>query len=136
MAKKKSRIETRTVLIILIILAIIGAGYVIFINLPPSVEYITVEELNNNKENFIDTKQTVIGTFDIYNGEPVIVSTSTAIEENRRLKLNYDNIENASDNLIQGEKYYFTGTIVWDDPDNPLALPTRVILIADEFKKV
>ena len=56
-------------------------------------------------------------------------------DENDRLKLNYDNIQNASDNLIQGEKYYFTGTLVWDEPDGPIP-PTQLILMADKFQAV
>jgi hypothetical protein len=135
MAKKKSRIDTRTVIIILIALAIIASGYVIFINLPPTVEYVTIAEVNSNKPNFVNTTQTVIGDFNVYNGYPVIEATSTVKDENDRLKLNYENIQNASDNLIQGEKYYFTGTLIWDEPDGPIPA-TQLILIADEFEAV
>jgi len=135
MAKKKSRIETRTVIIILIVLAIIGAGYIIFINLPESVDFVTIAEVNTNKANFVNTTQIVIGDFNIYNGYPVIEASSSVKDENDRLKLNYDNIQNASDNLIQGEKYYFTGTLVWDEPDGPIP-STQLILIADKFEAV
>ena len=105
MAKKKSRIETRTVLIFLIILAIIGAGYVIFINLPPSVEYITVEELNNNKENFIDTKQTVIGTFDIYNGEPELSALEKKAKEIEQIAHQLREMEGISKDKTEELKY-------------------------------
>ena len=135
MAKKKSRIETRTVLIILIILAIVAAVYVIIVNLPPEVDYVTVAEINNSKDSFVNTKQIVIGDFNVYNGYPVIESISSVKQENDRLKLNYDNIHNASDSLIQGEKYYFTGTLIWDDPGGPIP-PSQLILVADEFERV
>ena len=136
MASKGRRLSTRTVLIILLILIIIGAGYIIITNLPEEIDFKTPDEILKNKEGFLNQKVTVKGYYDKDPGDfPIIVSTMSTTTGRAELKLDYSNIPNATDDLREGTTlYYFTGTIVWEDPENPFNVD--VILIADEFEEV
>ncbi len=135
MVKRSSKISTRTYLIIIIFLLIILGGYLIATNLPEGIDALTPEQININKQEYIGKTVTVVGTFNFFGADPVILTTSTALEEDRILKINYSNIPNATDDLFQDEKYYFTGKIEREYPDNPLLID-KIILILDKFEKV
>ena len=132
MAKKGKKIDNRTVLIILIVLAIIGAGYIIITNLPEEINSYTPDEIKKNKSNFLNQTVTVKGYYDTNANQPIIVSTMSNPGEREELKLDYSNIPNATDDLRSGTVYYFTGTIV-QDPDSIIF---DVILIADKIERV
>ena len=135
MAKKSSKISTRTYLIIIIIMLIVLGGYLIVTNLPESIDALTPEQININKGEYIGQTVTVVGTFNYFGADPVILTTSTAIEEDRTLKINHSNIHNATDDLFAGEKYYFTGTIEREFPDNPILID-KIILVLDKFERI
>ena len=132
MAKKGKRFDTRTLLIILLVLVIIGAGYVIVTNLPEEIDFVTPDEIKTNKSNFLNQKVIVKGYYDTNANQPVIVSTMSNPGEREELKLDYSNIPNATDDLRVGTVYYFTGTII-EDPDSIIF---DVKLVANKFEKV
>ena len=134
MAKKGRRFDTRTILIILLVIVIIGAIYVIITNLPAEIETITPDDVLRNKSGYLGKSVVVKGYFDFEGGSPVVVSRMTPIEGRSALKLDYSNIEtNETDKLIQGDIYRFTGTIV-EDTSNPIAFD--IILDVEEFEAV
>jgi len=132
MKRKRKMLETRTILIILIIIVIVAGGYLIITNLPPEEDYITPEEVFANKEYYIDQKITVRGYYDFSGGLPVIVSTMSTTEGRPELRFDYSNIENATDDLFEGEKYDFSGDLI--KQDTPTGFD--VILVLDSFKRV
>jgi len=137
MAKKGSRFDTRTLLIILLIIVIISGGYVVITNLPEELDYTTVDDVITNKQNYLNRNVTVKGIYNFDFNIPGIVSTNTPVEgiEPYKLKLDLRLLDiNETDDLRVETIYYFTGKIVWEDPDNPLNVD--VILIAEKFERV
>jgi cytochrome c-type biogenesis protein CcmE len=131
MKRKRRILETQTILIILIAIAIVCGGYLIITNLPPEEDYLTPEEVLANIDHYTDQKIKIRGYYDISGGYPVIVSTMSTTEGRSELRFDYTNIENATDNLFEGEKYDFTGDLKKTTPTG-----FDVILILDDFKKV
>ena len=135
MASKSRRFDTRTILIILLVITIIGAGYIIITNLPAEIDFVTPDEIVKNKEGYLNQQVIVKGYYDKDPGDfPIIVSTMSTTTGRAELKLDYGKIVNATDDLRAGTLYYFEGTIVWEDPENPFNVD--IILIADEFTEV
>ena len=137
MVKKTSKISTRTYLYIIVVLLIVLGGYLIFTNLPESVDYLTPEQINLAKQNYIDKTVTVIGDYNIFDaGYPIVLTPSSIQEEDRYIKLNLSRLtNNETDDLFQGEKYYFTGKIVREFPDNPILID-KIVLIVEELERV
>jgi len=132
MKPKNKLLETRTLIIILIVIIIVGGGYLIISNLPPEEEYLTPEEVLANIDSYIDKKITVRGYYDLSTAaEPIVVSTLSTTEGRTELRIDYSNIENATDDLFEGEKFDFTGELFKDTPTG-----FDVILILDDFEKV
>jgi hypothetical protein len=126
------RFNTRTILIVLLVLLIIVAVCVVIINLPPQEKYHSVEEVLRNSNQYLNQTISVRGYY-TFNPDPVIVSTLSTTTGRSELKLDYSNINNATDRLISGTLYIFTGKLMKDE-SNPLA--DDVILVAEDFKKV
>ena len=130
--KRKSKIfETRTLLIILIVIIIVFGGYLVITNLPPEENYITPEEVLANKEFYLNKKIKVRGYYEITD-HPIVVSTLSTTEGRAELSIDYINIENATDDLIEGEKFDFSGELT--KLDTPTGFD--VILVLDKFTKV
>jgi hypothetical protein len=106
---KGKKIENRTILIISAVILIILASYYLIINLPPEVNYITVEELLRNQDNYINKLIIIRGYYDS-NGLAIVSSPSDAIGKST-LKLDHSQVQNASDILINDKKYDFTGIL-------------------------
>jgi hypothetical protein len=136
MAKKGSRFDTRTVLIILLVLAIIGAGYVIVTNLPEEIDYTTVDDVVNNKQNYVNKNVTIKGIYNFDFNIPGIVSTNTPVEgvEPFELKLNLSFLDiNETDDLRVGIIYFFTGKII--DEGIPSTPDLDLILVVEKFEE-
>ena len=132
MKSKSKLLETRTLIIILILIIIIGGGYLIISNLPAEEDYLTPEEVLANIDSYMNKKITVRGFYDLSSGaDPIIVSTLSTTEGRAELRIDYSNIENATDDLFEEEKYDFTGELFKDTPTG-----FDVILILDDFKEV
>jgi len=137
MLKKSSKLSTRTYIYIIIVI-LIGLGiFLIVTNLPESKDYLTPQQINIDKESYIGQLVNVIGEFDYFGADPIVLTTTMALEEGSYLKLNLSSLENtnATDNLFQGEKYYFNGKIVREFPEDPL-LFDKIILVVNNFEKV
>jgi len=137
MAKKKSLIDTKTALIILLVLAIIGIGYIVVTNLPEEIDFLTVDEVVRNKQGYVGQDIIVKGYYDKDNADrDIVVSEQSAIEGQGRaeLKLDLDKLRaaNETDDLRTGILYFFTGTIVKDET-NPVTFD--IILMVEEFEE-
>ncbi len=131
MKRKKKLLETRTLLYILIVIIIIGGAYLVITNLPPEEEYLTPEQVLANKDHYLNQNIKVRGYYEV-SDSPMVVSTLSTVEGRAELRIDYSNIENATDDLIEGEKYDFSGVL--SKQDTPTGFD--VILVLDEFKKV
>jgi hypothetical protein len=139
MAKKGSRFDTRTLLIILLVIVIIGAGYIVITNLPEEIDFVTPGEIVNNPSNFLGQEVIVKGYYDKDSADfDVIVSTlsTTGGEGREELKINIEKLRetNETDNLRTERLYYFTGKI--EDEGNPVTPGIDVILIVEKFEDV
>jgi hypothetical protein len=106
---KGKKIENRTILIISAVILIILAGYYIITNLPAQENYLTVEEVLRNKDNYINKSIVIRGYYDS-NG-PAIVSKPSDVTGKSSLIVDHSQVQNASDILINDKKYDFTGTL-------------------------
>lgn len=125
------RFNTRTILIVLLVLFIIAAGYVVITNLPPEENYLTPEEVQRNKSQYLNQTIVVKGYYDTV-PDPVIVSTMSTTTGRSDLKLDYSHIDNATDRLMRGKIYIFTGVLIKDE-SNPIGFD--VILVAEKFRE-
>jgi len=125
------RFDTRTILIILLVLLIIGAGYIVITSLPPEEKYLYPEDVLRNKSQYINQTISVRGYY-IIEQTPEIVSTLSTTAGRSALKLDYSHIKNTT-GLVTGTLYIFTGKLI-EDTSNPVALD--VILFAEDFKRV
>ncbi|KYK30558.1 MAG: hypothetical protein AYK22_03555 [Thermoplasmatales archaeon SG8-52-3] len=131
MKRKKKLLETRTLFYILIVIVIIGGAYLVVTNLPPEEEYLTPEDVLANKDTYLNQIITVRGYYEITDF-PVIVSILTTTEGRTELRIDYSNIENATDLLFEDEKYDFTGEL--KKQDTPTGFD--VILVLNKINKV
>jgi len=92
--------------------------------------YLSPEEVLGNKSEYINQTISVRGYY-ILNPDPVIVSTLSTTAD--ALKLDYSNIDNATDYLITGHQYLFTGTLIEDESD-PISLD--VILVLENIEQI
>jgi len=131
MKRKKNLLDTRTLLIILIVIIIVGGAYLIISNLPPEDDYLTPENVLANQETYLNQKIKVRGYY-LTEEFPVVVSTLSTTEGRAELRIDSSNIENATDDLIENEKYDFIGKLT--SRDTPTGFD--VILVLDEFNRV
>jgi len=131
MKRKKNFLDTRTLLIILIVIVIVGGAYLIISNLPPEENYLTPETILANKETYLNKNIKVRG-FYLREEFPLVVSTLSTSEGRAELRIDYSNIANATDNLIENEKYDFTGIL--NRQDTPTGFD--VILVLEKFTEV
>ncbi len=131
MKRKNKILETRTLLIILIVIIIVGGAYLIITNLPAEEDYLTPEGVLANKDYYLEKNLKVRGYFE---GEdyPIVVSTLSTTEGRAELRIDYSNIENATDRLMEGEKFDFSGVLI--KQDTPTGFD--VILVLDKFNEV
>jgi len=107
---KGKNIENRTILIIFAVVLIILAGYYIITNLPATKNYLSVEEVLRNKENYLNNGTIIIrGYYD--SNLQAIVSTMSDIIGKSFLRLDYTEVENYTDILKNGVKFDFTGIL-------------------------
>jgi hypothetical protein len=131
MKRKKNFLDTRTLLIILIVIIIVGGAYLVITNLPPEENFLTPETILANKDTYLEKTITVRGFYQIEDF-PIVVSTLSTVEGRAELRIDYSNIENATDNLIEDEKYDFTGIL--NKQDTPTGFD--VILVLEKFTEV
>jgi hypothetical protein len=131
MKRKKNLLDTRTLLILLIVIVVIGGAYLIITNLPPEEDFLTPETILANKETYLNKNIKVRG-FYLREEFPLVVSTLSTVEGRAELRIDYSNIENATDELIENEKYDFSGELV--KQDTPTGFD--VILILEKISKV
>ncbi|KYK23541.1 hypothetical protein AYK21_02475 [Thermoplasmatales archaeon SG8-52-2] len=133
MKRKKNFLDTRTLLIILIVIVVIGGAYLVITNLPPEENFLTPETILANKDTYLDTTITVRGFYFTDTDEiSFVVSTLSTVEGRAELRIDYSNIENATDILIEDEKYDFTGLL--NKQDTPTGFD--VILVLEKITEV
>lgn len=134
MSAKRKRFETRTILMVLLVIVVIIAIIVVIIKLPAEENTLYPEEVLRNPNKYLNGKTIIVKGYYYSIGEiPYVVSTLT--EETEKLKIDYSNVNNASDILISQSDYVykFTGILSIDE-ENPLV--DRYILIVDEIVEV
>ena len=135
MAGKGKRFDTRTILIILLVLCIVGVGYIIVTNLPPEEEYLTPEDVLKNKDTYLDGRTIVVRGY--YDSNAVaIVSTMSTTEGKSELPIDYSNVENATDILRNGVKFDFTGVLESVDVGGSAPPGTVVVFVVEKIEMV
>ena len=136
MAKKGKRFDTRTLLIIFLVLVIIGAGYVVITNLPEEIDYINPDVIINNPSGFLGQDVIVKGYYIKNVADIDVVVSSLSATEGQELEMNLDILRatNETDKLRTEKLYYFTGTITEDD--NPVTPGIDVIFVVEKFEEV
>lgn len=121
--KGKRKLETKTLLYILLVIVIIGGGYVYITTLEPTADYYYVGYVLENSDSFIENNQTIIveGYLDLELDNDVFIVPILQDEKSgkspTRLKLDYSNIENFTTTYQENVKYHFTGTLKKDESD-------------------
>lgn len=136
MSAKRKRFETRTILMASLVIVIIAAIIVVIINLPAEENTLTPEEVLRNPNKFLNNETIIVkGYFINPTGTPYIVSTLSNIEGRAELKIDFSNVQNATDILIENSNYVYqlTGILSLDE-ENPLV--DRYILVVDEIVAV
>lgn len=136
MSAKRKRFDTRTILMILLVVVIIAAIIVVITNLPAEENTLTPEEVLRNPNKYLNKDSIIVKGYYINpTGTPYIVSTLSETEGRVELKIDYSNVKNASDKLIQNSNYIYTFTGVLSiDEENPLL--NQYILIVNEIDEV
>jgi len=132
MSAKKGRrkIETRTLLYILIAIVIISAAYTYISSLPAATKYYSVESVLSNKENYIGKTITIKAYYDADLGIVDDIETVSSGAPTSGLKIDSSNLDNTSkNNLIENKKLHFAGHLEYIDPKNELI---GVIFTLDE----
>ena len=133
--KGKRKIETKTVLYILLVLVIIGGAYVFISSQEETPTYYSPSYVLKNSDRFIEENKAIIikGYWDanVVEGGGLIDDFQDigSGEITNVLKLDYTNVLNASTKLDQNLMLLFTGKLAID-PSNPLA----IIFEATEIK--
>ena len=139
MSAKKGRkmIETRTLLYILLVIIIIGAAYIFITSQEPAEPWYDPDYVLSNKESFVKSGETIIieGYYDadVVDGGGIVKSSYQdpgSGEPTNGLRLNTDNVKNASDKKVENVKLHFTGHLEYIDSDNPFS---GVVFIASEI---
>jgi hypothetical protein len=115
------------------VIVIVGGAYLVITNLPPEENFLTPETVLANKDTYLDKTITVRGFYFTESEEiSFVVSTLLTTEGRAELRIDYSDIENATDILFENEKYDFTGELIRQDT------PTGfdVILVLDEIIEV
>ncbi len=134
MAKKGRMFDTRTLLIIFFVIVVIGAIYLIITNLPAQEDFLSPDEVLVNKEFYLNKTIIVKGFYDKDGSTDVVVSTMDTTEGRAALKLDFSGFKNNETDVLKiGIKFTFTGTLTYDDVNNPLG---PVILVVEEIDEV
>ncbi len=124
---KGKKIENRTILIISAVILIILAGYYIIINLPAQKNYLSVEEVLRNKDNYMNKSIIIRGYYD--SNSVAIVSTMSDVIGKPTLKLDPYGIENVTDILRNDVKFDFTGVL--QEIEN-IGSPDKIVILKAE----
>jgi len=136
MSAKRKIFETRTILMALLVIVIIAAIIVVIINLPAEENTLSPEEVLRNPNKYLNNEPIIVKGYYINpTGTPYVVSTLSETEGRAELKIDYSNVKNATDILIQNSNYVynFTGFLTIDN-ENPLI--NQYILIVNKIVEV
>ena len=137
MVLKKKLFSTRTNLTILLVILIILIGYVVYINLPPSIDYLNPHEVTSNFDSYTNKNIIIKGYLDKNDAnESIITNTMDTTKTRYEILVDYSNISNI-DNLREGSIYYFTGVLnkITDIDGIPFPIPIYVFY-AEKFELV
>ena len=131
MSAKRSKLDFRTMLYILIGVIIAVAIIYMVLNQGESKRVYTPKEILTNKNLFVDKEVTVEGIYrSTYNAVGMPTTDPNPVDP-YLITLDGSNIENFTTQVSDGTRYQFTGTLKWTSP-----LHTDVILVVDRFKLV
>ena len=122
MVKKGRRYDTRTILMILLVILVIAAAYIVISNLPAEEDFLSVEEVLRNKETYLNKIIAVKGFYDIDGDQNVVVSTLDTTTGRSLLRLDLTGFKNnETDILKEGEKFTFTGLFKYEFENIPIS---------------
>lgn len=134
MVEKKGwkKIETKTLLMVLIAVAIILAIYFYVSNLEPTPKVYEPDDINSNTRKYIGKTVIVKGYYDGTLGEITKTSDPADSPPLQRLRVDLTNIP-VNDTPVEGSQYEITGEIEY----NPETVqdPNDVILIAEKVER-
>jgi len=134
MASKSKKFETRTILVIILVLLIAVAAYMVISNLPESRDFKSPDEVSRNIADYLNKTILVKGFYDIDGNEDVVVSTMDTTEGRITLSLDLSGFENNETDVLEtGNKYIFTGTLVYEIENNPIS---PVIFVVEKIEIV
>ena len=136
MSAKRKRFDTRTILMALLVIVVIAAIIVVILNLPAEENILTPEEVLRNPNKYLNKDSIIVKGYYINPaGTPYVVSTLSETEGRVQLKIDYSNVKNATDILIENSNYIYTFTgILSIDEENPLI--NQYILIVNKIAEV
>ena len=122
------KFDTRSILIVLFVIVVIAAIYILITNLPEEEDFLTPEEVLNNKDIYLNGETIVIKGYFIYDGDyPAVVSNLATTTGRPVLRLDYSDVENADDILKTEDTFKFTGILIIDEAD-PLGLAVKFMV--------
>jgi len=133
MSAKRRRFDTRTVLIVLLVITIVAAAYIVITNLPEEETFLTPEEIKRNRENFIDNSVVVKGFYTYEAGQPVVASDLSYDTSGLILNLGYLD-QNETDKLSPDQVFKFSGVIEYRTPDQPVI--SDIWLVVEKIERV
>jgi cytochrome c-type biogenesis protein CcmE len=130
----KKRFNTKTFLYILLVIVIIGAGYIVITNLPPSIDFLNPGEVLQNPQKYLNKEIIVKGYYAKDSADNPIITNKMDEAASGRVTLffDYSNIVNATDDLREGTVYYFTGSLVLKSQE----ITQIYEFVAKEFREV
>lgn len=131
MSAKFGKLDSRTMLYILITLIIAIAIVYMVLNSGESKKVYTPKEILTNKNLFVNKEVTVDGIYrSTYNAVGMPTTDPNPVDP-YLLSLDGSNIENFTSQVSDGTRYQFTGVLEWTSP-----LHVDVILVVEKFKIV
>ena len=140
MSPKDTRQNLRNILLAaLIVIVVVVAAYTFMSNTPETIDVLSVDELMENYDTYLDEVITVEGYYYHENnptGQGVITSTLIQSGQSSTVTINRLSVNHSLVNisLANEVKYRFVGTLT-TDPSVPIPIDA-IILIADEITKV
>jgi hypothetical protein len=136
MSAKRSKLDTRTILYILIIILVIVGGYYLITNMPEEVKTYSPDDVLRQQNQLIGKTIVVEGYYDpdIYSGSIV----STTVAPTSGLRADISGLDNESLPLNTNVKYEFKGVLerITEESEGPAPPNVVVILIVDEVNEV
>ena len=134
---KGGKMMNRKIIVIAIIIILIAVGLSGCNDNNEEVNFLTVEEITQNKQKYVNKDVIVKGYYEKgIAGFEVVASILSTTEGKKEIELNLDKLRETykTDNLRAGNIYYFTGVII--EINNPVTPGIDIMLMVENFERV